>query len=615
MKFFTGNMRVKWGRMSSMSKGIQNIVYDQKARSISGRIFLDHIYPYRYKFLLAAFFMLVAALANGAIPFVLKNVFDDIFIQGNRELLFIVSFSVFVAFTVRGLATFGETFMMSSLGQRIICDLQNRLFSHLMTCDLAFFNAHQSGELISRFTNDITLLRFSVSNAVVGIGRDAITLIVMVSIMFYRDWFLATLAFFLLPTLILPLSKLSRRMRKVTYNTQGAFGKITGQLSQLFQGIRVVKSYGMEQYEIGRIQAATERVYTLIVKAARIRATSSPIVEALGGLSSMMIVLYGGWQVIQQTRTAGEFISFAAAMLLCYEPIKRLGSLNSNLQEGLSAASRVFEILDMPSFIIDHPQAKKLDKVQGVISFDQVSFRYNDDVEALKDISFTVPQGGTVALVGASGSGKSTIINLIPRFYDVTGGDITIDSQSVKSVTLSSLRHHVGLVSQEVMLFDDTIYNNIAYGRMDASAEEIYQAAQLAAADHFIQELPQGYETMVGENGVALSGGQRQRIAIARAMLKNAPILLLDEATSALDTHSERLVQEALDTLMQGKTTIIVAHRLSTIVGADQIYVLDKGQIVESGNHETLIKKQGLYAALWQAQSSATDTSTEPLKV
>lgn len=594
-----------------MSKKNRPILNDHKVRPIINRIVRDHIYPYRYKFLLAAFFMLVSAMANGAIPFVLKNVFDDIFVQANRDLLFIVSFSVFCAFTLRGLAGFGETFLMSSLGQRIICDLQNRLFSHLMTCDMAFFNAHQSGELISRFTNDITLLRFSVSNAVITICRDAITLLVMVAVMFYRDWFLATLAFILLPTLILPLSKLSRRMRKVTHNTQDEFGKITGYLSQIFQGIRVVKSYGMEQYEIGRIQAATERAYNLIVKSARIRATSSPIVEALGGLSSMMIIMYGGWQVIQQTRTPGEFISFAAAMLLCYEPIKRLGSLNSNLQEGLSAAARVFSVLDTPSSIQDLPSAKPLKKVNGVISFENVSFSYNKDVEALKEVSFAVPQGGTIALVGASGSGKSTIINLIPRFYDVTEGDIIIDGQSIKSVTLSSLRHHVGLVSQEIMLFDDTIYNNIAYGRLDAAPEEIYHAAKLAAADSFIHDLPQGYDTLAGENGVALSGGQRQRIAIARAMLKNAPILLLDEATSALDTHSERLVQEALEKLRRGKTTIIVAHRLSTIVGADQIYVLDKGKIIETGTHDVLIKEQGLYAALWQAQSSGAENDPQ----
>lgn len=590
--------------MYFMSKATKKNILDNSTRPVAKRIMREHVYPYRFRFLFALFFMLLNALSNGAIPFVLKNVFDDIFIQANQDLLFIISFSVFAAFSLRGIASFGETVIMTSIGQRIICDLQNRLFAHFMKSDLAFFNAHQSGELISRFTNDITLLRFSVSNAVVGIGRDAINLVVLIAIMFYRDWFLACIAFFLLPTLILPISKVSRRMRKVTYNTQGEFGKITGQLSQIFQGIRVVKSYGMENYEIGRIKAATERVYSLIVKATRIRSITHPIIETLGGLSSMMIVGYGGWQVIQGSRTAGEFISFATAMLLCYEPLKRLGALNSNLQEGIAAARRVFDILDTKSTIPDNPEAKSLDKVKGNVEFHNVSFRYNKDVEALKDVSFKVTKGNTIALVGASGSGKSTIINLIPRFYDVTDGSITIDGYSIKDISLHSLRQHIALVSQEVMLFDDTIYNNIAYGRLDATSEEIYQAAEAAAAHTFIMDLPQSYETMAGENGVILSGGQRQRIAIARAMLKNSPVLLLDEATSALDTHSERLVQDALEKLMEGKTTIIVAHRLSTIVSADQIYVLDKGQIIESGNHDSLLEKQGAYAALWQAQSA-----------
>lgn len=590
-----------------MIKVIPEMMLTPSKRSLTKRIVREHMYPYRYMFAFALFFMLLAALANAAIPFVLKPVFDDIFLGKNQDLLLIISLSVFGAFALRGFASFGESVLMATIGQRIICDLQNKLFSHLMKSDLSFFNRHQSGELISRLTNDISVLRFSVSTAVVGIGKDAISLLAMIFVMFYRDWMLASIAFFLLPTIILPISKISRRMRKVTYNTQDQFGKITGQLSQIFQGIRVVKSYSMEGYEINRVHGATTRVCDLMIKATRIRSTTHPIIEVLGGLSSMLVIGYGGWQVIQGTRTAGDFISFMAAMLLCYEPLKRLGALNSNLQEGFAAAKRVFEVIDTQPTIISKVDAKPLNVGEGTVDFKDVTFWYNPEVEALRGINLSIPRGNTVALVGASGSGKSTIMNLIPRFYDVTSGDILIDGQSIRDVTLDSLRHHIGLVSQEVMLFDDTIYNNIAYGSLDSSPENIYAAAKAAAAHEFIEALPQGYDTLAGENGVVLSGGQRQRIAIARAMLKNAPILLLDEATSALDTHSERFVQEALEKLMTGKTTLIVAHRLSTIVGADTIYVLDKGQIVEQGNHEELIDKNGYYAALWLAQSTVSD--------
>lgn len=476
-----------------------------------------------------------------------------------------------------------------------------------MKLDLNFYHRNSSGELISRFTNDIMLMRYSVSNVIVGLGKDLTSLVVLIAIMFYRDWMLASIAFFLLPSVVLPISKISRRMRKVTYNTQDEFGKITSQLSQIFQGMRVVKTYGMESYEITRVESATERVYELITKASRIRATTSPIIEVLGGLTTTMIIAYGGWQVLKGARTAGEFISFTGALLLCYDPLKRLGNLNSSLQEGLSAAQRVFETIDTPSMIVDKASAKAIPTVKGQLQFNNVGFTYPNGTTALSDINLTVNQGQSIALVGASGSGKSTFINLIPRFYDITDGEILIDGVSLQDITLASLRSHIALVSQEITLFDDTIRNNIAYGRFGASEDDIIQAAKSAAAHDFIMKLPKGYDTIVGENGVMLSGGQRQRISIARAMLKNAPILLLDEATSALDTHSERHVQGALDTLMQGKTTIIVAHRLSTIINVDTIYVMDQGRIVEVGSHETLIAKNGHYADLWQAQSRPQD--------
>lgn len=590
-----------------MSKIIKKIMSDGPTRRLAARLFNEHVIPYRVRFLFAVVFMILAAAANGAIPFILQPVFDDVFYKGNPDLLFVISGSVFVAFAVRGFASYGEAITMSVIGQRIICDLQNRLFSHLMKLDLNFYHRNSSGELISRFTNDIMLMRYSVSNVIVGLGKDLTSLIVLIAIMFYRDWMLASIAFFLLPSIVLPISKISRRMRKVTYNTQDEFGKITSQLSQIFQGMRVVKTYGMEPYEISRVESATERVYQLITKATRIRATTSPIIEVLGGLTTTLIIAYGGWQVLKGTRTAGEFISFTGALLLCYDPLKRLGNLNTSLQEGLSAAQRVFETIDTQPLIVNKNTAKPITDIQGRLTFKNVSFTYPNGTSALSDINLSVSQGKSIALVGSSGSGKSTFINLIPRFYDITDGEILIDDVSIQDITVASLRSHIALVSQEITLFDDTIRNNIAYGRFGAGDQDIIDAATSAAAHDFIMKLPKGYDTIVGENGVMLSGGQRQRIAIARAMLKNAPILLLDEATSALDTHSERHVQGALEALMQGKTTIIVAHRLSTIINVDTIYVMDQGRIVEVGNHETLIKKNGHYAELWQAQSRSQD--------
>jgi ATP-binding cassette, subfamily B, bacterial MsbA len=588
-----------------MGKILTRILRDGPTRQLAARLLKEHVMPYRGRFFFALTFMVLAAVANGAIPFILQPVFDDIFYKGNPNLLFWVSGAVFLAFAVRGSASYGEAVTMSVIGQRIICDLQNRLFAHLMHLDLSFFHRTPSGELISRFTNDVMLMRHSVSNAVVGLGKDFISLIVLIAIMFFRDWMLALIAFILLPSIVLPIAKLSRRLRKVIYNTQDEFGRITGQLSQIFQGVRVVKTYGMEDYEIGRIRAATERVYQLITKATRIRATTSPLVEILGGLTVTLIIGYGGWQVTKGVRTAGEFISFTGALLLCYDPLKRLGNLNASLQEGLSAAQRVFEIIDTPPQIVDLPPSKTIDRIQGNLTFEKVCFAYPNGTEALKNISLTVAAGQSVAIVGASGSGKSTLINLIPRFYEATSGDILVDGMSIQGIRLASLRNQIALVSQEIMLFDDSVYNNIAYGRRSATRDEVIQAAKAAAAHDFIEQLPNGYETIVGENGVMLSGGQRQRIAIARAMLKNAPILLLDEATSALDTHSERQVQRALDALMHGKTTIIVAHRLSTIVDVNTIYIMDQGEIVETGNHNDLLQKGGRYAQLWRVQSSA----------
>jgi subfamily B ATP-binding cassette protein MsbA len=440
-----------------------------------------------------------------------------------------------------------------------------------------------------------------------AIGKDAVTVVFLVALMFYEDWVLALASFFAFPLAIRPIVGIGRRMRRVSANTQIEAGLITTLLNQTFQGARHVKAYGMEAYETGRANALFERMFRLVDRANRTRARASPIMEALGGSAVAVVILYGGYQVIGGARTPGAFFTFITALLLAYQPLKSLANLNASLQEGLAAAQRVFEVLDIEPTIRDREGALPLRVAGGRIEFSEVRFGYQPHAVALDDVSLTVAAGSTVALVGPSGAGKSTMLNLIPRLYDVSAGSIAIDGQDVRSVTLASLRGALALVAQEASLFDDTVRANIAYGRFGASPEEIEAAAAAAGADRFIAELPQGYDTLVGEHGIRLSGGQRQRIAIARAMLKDAPILLLDEATSALDNESERQVQAALRRLMQGRTTLVIAHRLSTIVSADLICVVDRGRIVESGKHAQLLARGGLYARLYETQFAPAD--------
>lgn len=573
--------------------------------SLTKRVLRDHVYPYRWHFVLAVFFMILAALSTTALPFLLKPVFDSVFSNGNPHMLFIVCGALLLAFVVKGAASFGEAVLMTYIGQKIISDLQNRLFTHLMRADLTFFHNIPSGDLVSRFTNDVNLMRGAVATTLVGIGKDSFTLLFLVTLMFYRDWVLASFAFVIFPAAVFPILNIGRRMRKVTNSTQTELASFTTQLTQVFQGIRVIKAYGMEAYESKRAETIIDRICFLTYRAARVKSVAHPIIESLGGLAIVTVIAYGGWEVMHNARTTGEFISFIGALLLVYEPLKRLSNLNANMQEGLAAGARVFSVIDTPPHIVDRHDAIPLLEAKGALEFKNVSYSYHADNRiALDNLNLVIPPAQTIALVGASGAGKSTFINLIPRFYEVTKGAILVDGIDIRNITLESLRSQISLVSQEVILFDDTVYNNIGYGKFSATEDEIIKAAKGAGAHTFIKNLPQGYETIIGENGVKLSGGQRQRLAIARAMLKNAPILLLDEATSSLDTNSERQVQVALKRLMQGRTTIMVAHRLSTVVESDMIYVLDHGQIVESGNHHDLLEKGEIYARLWQAQST-----------
>ena len=571
------------------------------------RLIREYIRPYVGWIASAIFFMVIVAAATGASAWLMEPVIDDVFIARNREKLWLVSIAVLVTFAIKGVANYLQAALMSRVGMRIIADAQNRLYGHLTRMDLDFFHNNATGTLISRFTVDIGQMRAVVSNALTSLGKDLMSLVALVGVMFYQNWELAFISIFVFPIAILPIVKLGRRMRKVTANTQVEVGLFMTLLEQTFQGIRVVKAYGMEGYEKGRVSNIVEKLFKLSFKAARTRALASPIMETLGGVAVAVVIVYGGNQVINGESTPGSFFSFITALLMAYEPMKRLANLNANIQEGLAGAQRLFNLLDIEPDILDKPDARELVDAKGEISLTHVRFSYDGETAALRDISLSVPSGQRVALVGPSGAGKSTILNLIPRFYDVNDGEVAIDGTNVRDLTMASLHANIALVSQEITLFDDTVRANIAYGRAGASEEEIVSAARNAAAHDFIEALPEGYDTVVGEQGVKLSGGQRQRLAIARAMLKNAPVLLLDEATSALDTESERQVQAALETLMQGRTSLVIAHRLSTVVDADLIHVIDGGGIVESGTHDELLNKGGAYAHLYALQFAGDD--------
>jgi len=558
--------------------------------------------------------MALMAAATALSAWLMKPVVNEVFIAKDRETLWLIGGAILATFMIKGGSNYAQATLMAHIGLKIVADMQNRLYRHMIDLDLGFFHNNATGTLVSRFTYDIGSMRVAVSHAITVFGKDMLSLIGLVTVMFMQDWQLAIIAFVVFPIAILPIAKIGRRMRKVTTNTQVEVGQFTTTLEQSIQGVRVVKSYGMEDYERSRISILVEKLYQLSFKSMRTRALSSPIMETLGGVAVTSVIIYGGYRVIENATDPGGFFSFITALLMAYEPMKRLANLNATVQEGLAGAQRTFEALDHPNNITECKSPEELNVQHGEVKFTDVSFTYakpqdqktSNDV-TLDNISISIPAGKTVALVGSSGAGKSTIMNLLPRFYDIDSGSIKIDGQDISGTTFKSLRHSMALVSQEVMLFDDTIQNNIAYGRQSANFDEIQQAAKHAAADEFIQQLPDGYQTMVGEHGVRLSGGQRQRLAIARAMLKNAPILLLDEATSALDTESERHVQTALNHLMKNRTTLVIAHRLSTVVNADLIYVLDNGRVIEHGTHAKLIAKGGTYANLYQLQFADTD--------
>ncbi|MGE4352138.1 MAG: ABC transporter ATP-binding protein [Bdellovibrionales bacterium] len=566
------------------------------------RLFKGYLKPHLTGFITAALFMGIDAATTGALAKMIEPIINELG-KGHTET-YITGLSIMIVaiFAARGFSTYCHTVIMNKIGQRIVTDVQQELHRHLLRADLAFFHANASGALMMRLTNDVGIMRQAVGECMTSSFKGGLTLAFLTGVMFYQDWRLSLACFFVFPVSALFVAQVGKHMRRYSRKSQEEIGKFGALLSQIFLGMRHVKAYGMEKAEHDRVKGTTEAVYKLAVKGYHVSALANPMAELLSGIAIMTVILYGNWQVEQGHTTTGALFSFITAFVLAFDPMKRTAKVNAQLQSGLAAAERIFQILDIKPQIVDTPNAVPLETKDYTIELEHVLFDYVDGTPALRDVSLTVPNGKTVALVGPSGAGKSTIINLIPRFYDVKSGSITIGGKEIRDLTIQSLRAHLALVSQETALFDDTIRANIAYGRPEASFEEIQQAAKDAFAHEFIEKLPQGYDTIAGESGVKLSGGQRQRIAIARAMLRNAPILLLDEATSALDNESERAVQEALKRLQVGRTTIVVAHRLSTIVDADEIIVMDKGQVIEKGTHKELLAIKGTYAKLYGMQ-------------
>ncbi|MDD4860898.1 MAG: lipid A export permease/ATP-binding protein MsbA [Smithellaceae bacterium] len=556
---------------------------------------------YYLRFLFAAVCMLIAGGLQSALPLIAKPAVDEIFVRKDISALKWIPFAIIAIFLFKGLCNYGQNILMNSIGLRIVADLRNKLYEQIQKQSLSFFAGHSTGLLMSRITNDVQSVQTASSEAVTALVKDSFMLVCLVGVIFYTDWKLALIAMVVFPLAIYPITLFGRKMRKVTTSTQITMGTLNSLLQETISGTRIVKAFGMEQYENKRFAAENERLFKHYIKAVSVNSITSPLMDFLGGLGIAAVIFYGGYNVVQGNSTPGTFFSFIAALLMLYEPAKRLTNVNNTINQGIAGADRIFNIIDRMPDIEDKPDAAVLPPISKSIHMENVTFCY-ETTPVLKNINLTIKAGEVVAFVGMSGGGKTSLVNLIPRFYDVSEGRVLIDGHDVRDVTLQSLRRQIAIVTQQTILFNDTVKNNIAYGDIERTEEDIINAARAANAHDFIAKLPDGYDSNIGELGTKLSGGEKQRISIARALLKNAPILILDEATSSLDTEAEIEVQEALDNLMKGRTTLVIAHRLSTIRNADRIIALVNGKIVEEGDHEALLAKKGEYYRLYNLQ-------------
>ncbi len=588
--------------MSAATPSAPHPAPDRTSRALFVRLWRNAIRTHVTRLSLAGVFMAIVAAANGLLAWLMEPVVNDVFIDRDTTALLAVSAAVVVTFLLKSGGSYAQEVLMARVGERIVCDIQTQMFGHLLHQDVATMEARHSGALMSRFTFDIQKIRFAVSRAVMVLGREGLTVIFLAAVMLHRDWLLSCIFLVVIPLTIYPIHRLGQRIRRLTTEVQEQMGSFASSLAQSLQGIRTVKAFGCEGFERARIGARIEGIFRLSMRAARSRSATLPLIDMVSGVAIAAVIAYGGFRVISGATTAGEFFSFITALILAYQPMRALADLNAQLQEGFSAAQRIFDLLDRRAEIVDPPSPLPIDRVPGAVRFEGVTFGYDANSRALRDVSFEAEAGRVTALVGPSGAGKSSVFNLIPRFYDPCEGMVSVNGRDVRSTGIAALRDCIALVSQEVMLFDDSVLENIRYGRPDADTDAVRRAARIAAAEEFIEDLPQGYETVLGERGLRLSGGQRQRLAIARAVLRDAPILLLDEATSALDSVTERKIQAAVERLMKGRTTVVIAHRLSTVVHADRIHVLDRGRLVQSGSHGELLRGGGLYAMLYELQ-------------
>ena len=573
---------------------------------ILSRIFENYVKKHSRKLIISIICMIIVSATTALNAWMMQPVLDDIFIDKNESLILIIPLAILLIAVVKGISSYIQSVLMSFVGYRLVADLQSDMFGSLIKCDISFFSKTNSGTLISRFLADVGALSRGVHNVIINIIKDFFPLFFLIGVLFYHDWKLASISLLIFPLAIYPISRIGKRLRKISKNTQVGFGFLTKRLTESLQSIKTIKSFNAENVETVKVEKEVENIFQLTYKSSRVNSISRPLMETLGGLAIAVIIYTGGSQVISGTTTPGTFFSFLTALLMAYQPIKSLASLNATLQMAMAAAERIFNIIDTKPLIIEKQNNKDIHLKNDTtynVKFSDVTFAYeSSNKNILSNINLNIKRGEKIALVGYSGAGKTTLLNLLPRFYEIKRGRITINDIDIRDLSFSFLRNHFSLVSQDIVLFDDTIKYNICYGQNNINNKQILEACKKANCEEFIKKFPKGINENIGEKGVKLSGGQKQRIAIARAFLKNSPFLLLDEATSSLDSRSEKKIQTSLANLMKNKTSLVIAHRLSTIIDANKIILLHNGKVVEIDNHKNLLKKSKIYKNLYELQ-------------